>query len=273
MKRRIVAVALALVLAVAGFGLVFSYVHGADARAVEAQNPVTAYVVQKLVPAGTSLQDAQEQGLIEATKVAQSGRPSGVLSAVDASNKSLVATTDIQPGEFVMAARFGTKPANEKAISVPAGKVAVSVQLTDPQRIGQFITPGSHIAVYATHEIKKAGDSKAAKAFNDLDVKGTSVVLPNVEVIAYGSKPLQSPSGDESSSADDKSGTNNTAKRDAAYLVTLAVTPADSVRLVHSANDYTLYAGLLGSGTKVDAKQRTDDGSVFGGTSAIVGAK
>lgn len=276
MKRRIVAIAAALVLALVGAGLVIGYVHGADARAVEAQNPVTAYVVKKLVPAGTSLADAESKGLIAPTKVAQTGRPAGVLTAVTASNRSLVATSDIQAGEFVMAARFGTQPANKKAISVPAGKVAVSVQLTDPQRIGQFITPGSHIAVYATHTIKEMGTSKEAKAFNDLDVKGTSVVLPDVEVIAYGSKPLQSPSGDNSSPDGKKSdGTSGSSSKqqDAAYLVTLAVTPNDSVRLVHSANDYTLYAGLLGSGAKVKSDEQTDDGSVFGGTPAIVGAK
>lgn len=271
MKRRITAVALALVLAIAGFGLVFNYVHGADARAVESQNPVTAFIVRKLIPAGTSLEEAKRQGLIAATKVAQSGRPAGSLSAVDASNQSLVATTDIQPGEFVMTARFGTSPATQKAIAVPDGKVAISVQLTDPQRIGEFITPGSQIVIYATHALKELGTSKEAKAFNDLDIKGTHVVLADVEVIAFGSKPLHNPSASPSPSATSKDGADstnaNTAATDAAYLVTVAVDPADSVRLVHAANDYTLYAGLLGPGTRVDPKAETDDGSIFGGPS------
>ena len=102
MKRRIVAVAVALVLALVGAGLVVVYVNGADARAVESQHPVTAYVVKKLVPAGTSLATAKSEGLISATRVTESGRPAGALTAVDATNRSLVATTDIQPGEFVM---------------------------------------------------------------------------------------------------------------------------------------------------------------------------
>lgn len=275
MKRRIIAVIAALVLAVVGFGLVFSYVHGADARAVESQHPVTAFVVKKLVPAGTSLEQAESQGMIAATKVAQSGRPAGVLSAVDRSNQGLVATTDIQPGEFVMSARFGTSPVSQKAIGVPNGKVAIAVQLTDPQRVGQFITPGSHIVIYATHGIKYAGTSKDAKAFNDLDVKGTNVVLSDVEVIAFGAKPLQNPSSDSSTSDGNAGNGSNDGNSNgaASYLVTVAVSPSDSVRLVHAVNDYTLYAGLLGSGTKMDPQGQTDDGSVFGGRSAIVGAK
>ncbi|MGN6415507.1 Flp pilus assembly protein CpaB [Flexivirga sp.] len=274
MKRRIIAVTLALVLAVVGFGLVFSYVHGADARAVESQNPVTAFVVKKLIPAGTSLEQAQNDGLIAVTKVAQSGRPAGVLSAVNASNHALVATTDIQPGEFVMAARFGTSPVNQKAIGVPAGKVAISVQLTDPQRVGEFITPGSHIAIYATHGLKELGVSDQAKAFNQLDLKGTHVVLADVEVIAFGSKPLQKPSPEQSSAdGKDSSGTAGTASTDASYLVTVAVDPTDSVRLVHAANDYILYAGLLGSGTKVSPSGEADDGNVFGGKSVMGGAR
>ncbi|MFC6703970.1 RcpC/CpaB family pilus assembly protein [Flexivirga alba] len=274
MKRRIVAVVLALVLALVGFGLVFSYVHGADARAVESQHPVTAFVVKKLVPAGTSLEQAQSQGLIAATKVAQSGRPAGVLDAVDATNQSLVATTDIQPGEFVMSARFGTSPVSQKAIGVPNGKVAIAVQLTDPQRVGQFITPGSHIVIYATHSIKRLGVSEEDKAFNQLGLTGTHVVLADVEVIAFGTKPLQNPSnGNSASNAKGSDSTGNSNNNATAYLVTVAVSPTESVRLVHAVNDYTLYAGLLGSGTKVSPSGEADDGNVFGGKSVMGGVK
>ena len=271
MKRRIIAIVAALVLALVGAGLVISYVNGADARAVDAQNPVTAYVVKKLVPSGTTLADAKSQGLITATRVAQSGRPAGVLTTVDASNQTLVATTDIQPGEFVMTARFGAKAATESAIAVPDNMVAISVQLTAPERVANFITPGSHIVIYATANIKSPGTDAKAKAFNDLGVKGTNVLLADVEVIAFGSTPLQNPSNSSATTDNKNTSSNSSGQNDSAYLVTVAVSPTDSVRLVHSVNQYTLYAGLLGSGTKVNPKGEIDDGSVFGGTSALSG--
>lgn len=277
MKRRIVAVILALVLAIAGAGLVISYVRGADDRAVDAQHPVTAYVAKQLIPAGTSLATAQSEGLITATKVAKSGRPDGVLTSVNTANSDLVATTDIQPGEFVMSARFGTSPVTDRAISVPSDKVAISVQLTAPERVANFITPGSHIVIYATHGLKSLGTTDEAKAFNELNFTGTNVLLPDVEVIAFGDTPLNAPRNDASASeAADKTGTDTNSnadagKGDAAYLVTVAVTPNDSVRLVHAINGYTLYAGLLGSDTKVNPKGEADDGDVFGGKSLMDG--
>lgn len=268
MKRRLGALIAALVLALVGAGLVVSYVHGADARAVESQNPVTVYLAAKLIPAGTPLATAESEGLLSATKVASAGRPVGALNAIDTANRDLVATTDIQPGEFVMAARFGTTPASEQAIGVPAGMVAISVQLTAPARVADFITPGSHIAIYATHSLKSLGTSDAAKNFNGVGVTGTNVLLPDTEVIAFGSTPLQTTTnGSASPGNGGSSGASSTSNDPVAYLVTVAVSPADSIRLVHATTGYTLYAGLLGSGTKVSPKGEVDDGNTFGGKS------
>lgn len=268
MKRRLGALIAALVLALVGAGLVVSYVHGADARAVESQNPVTVYVAAKLIPTGTSLATAESQGLLSSTKIASAGRPAGALSTINPSNEHLVATTDIQPGEFVMTARFGAAAASEQAIGVPADMVAISVQLTAPARVADFITPGSHIAIYATHGLKSLGTSDAAKSFNSLNFTGTNVLLPDTEVIAFGSTPLQTTtSGSASAGKGGSSGASSTSNDPATYLVTVAVSPADSIRLVHATNGYTLYAGLLGSGAKVSPNGEVDDGNTFGGRS------
>jgi pilus assembly protein CpaB len=34
---------------------------------------------------------------------------------------------------------------------VPAGQVAVSLSLSDPGRVGTFVTPGSHIVLFDTY--------------------------------------------------------------------------------------------------------------------------
>ena len=36
------------------------------------------------------------------------------------------------------------------ALPIPSGKVAMSVQLGDPQRVAGFVKPGSEIAVFVT---------------------------------------------------------------------------------------------------------------------------
>ncbi len=55
------------------------------------------------------------------------------------------------------------------------------------------------------------------------------------------------------------------------FLVTLAVSPADSVKLVHAINaPYTLYAGLLGEGTKVAGNLAIDDRGYLGSSQVII---
>jgi pilus assembly protein CpaB len=46
-------------------------------------------------------------------------------------------------------------------------------------------------------------------------------------------------------------------------LVTVAVTPAESTRLVHGINEYKLYAALRGSDVKMDPNAQTNDLSIF----------
>ncbi len=64
MKRRVVTVALAIVLALVGTGLVLAYVNQANTRALAGQKAVTVLVAQQLIPAGTSASTAESQGLL-----------------------------------------------------------------------------------------------------------------------------------------------------------------------------------------------------------------
>ncbi|WP_347351556.1 RcpC/CpaB family pilus assembly protein [Intrasporangium sp.] len=257
MNRRLVAILVAVVLAVAGSALIISYVRGADARAVAGQQPVPVYVAEKLVPAGTTLKEAVRTELVAQTRVAAAARPLGALAQVDADNNNLLALSDIQPGELLLTARFGTTPVGQKAIEVPPGKLAMSVQLTDPARVGQFVTPGSHITIYATHGMKLAGSDSRTKAFNDLDLKGTTVLLGDVQVIAMGNTALTAPQP-TAKDADQGKGSD-----DPSFLVTVAVSPDQAVRLAHGINDYTLYAGLRGADVKVDPNAHTNDLTIF----------
>ena len=201
------------------------------------------------------MKDAQRTELIAETRVAADAMPVGALKDINADNNSLLALSDVQPGEFLMAARFGSRPIGEKAIEVPSGMLAMSVELSDPARVGKFVTPGSDISIYATHGMKLIGDDEATKAFNELNLKGTTVLLDKVQVIAMGDTPLAAPSKstkDEGASSQAPS-----------FLVTVAVTPEQSIRLAHGINEYTLYAGLRGPDVKVGPDGHTDDLQIF----------
>lgn len=261
MKRRIIAIVAAVVLAIAGAGLLLVYVKGADARAVANAQPVYVYVAEQMVPAGTTLKDAQRTELITRTKVAQEARPAGAIDWVGPDNNTLIALSDVQPGEFLMESRFGTTPIGEKAIEVPAGKIAMSVELSDPARVGEFVTPGSRIAIYATHKIKLIGEDKATKQINDLDLHGTTILLPDVQVIAMGTDPLSAPT--TTKTQDDEESANTSRDSAAKFLVTVAVTPKDAPRLAHGITEYTLYAGLRGPDVKISKEDGANDITVF----------
>jgi pilus assembly protein CpaB len=247
MGRRVLAVLAAVVVALIGVFAVVLYANGADARAVAGQQPQTVFIAAKLVPSGTSAADAVATGLMVPTQVAAKGLPAGALSAVDDATGKLVALTDIAPGEFVVASRFGTTPVGQKAIQVPEGQVAISLSLSDPARVGAFMTPGSRIVIYDTYvPVVGTGVGKAAVPGG----KETQVLLDDVLVIAVGSTSLTPAKGEAQAPA-------------AGALVTVALPPATAAKLVHGIQTGTLYAGLRGTDTKVNLAQIVSDATLF----------
>jgi pilus assembly protein CpaB len=255
MGRRLVAIFAAALVALLGAVAVLLYAKGADSRAIAAQQPTNVYVVKTIVPAGTTLKDAVQNGLIIKTSVAAKGVPIGALSGVDGSNGGLFALSDIQPGEYVLGDRFGVKPVGTKAIEVPAGQVAVSITLSDPARVGTFVTPGSKVVLYDTYTpVAKASasssDTPAATS------QATQVLLDDVLVIAMGEASL-TPAAPTTGEGDEAAAPVPGA------LMTVAVTPADAVRLVHGIQTGSLYAALRGTDAKVDLGKVVSEATLF----------
>jgi pilus assembly protein CpaB len=256
MGRRIVAMFGAALLALVGVAAVLLYARGADARAVAAQQPADVYVATKAVTSGTALKDAVTSGALVKTTVAAKGRPTGALTSVSDANSNLLALTDIQPGEYVLASRFGTTPTGSKAIEVPAGMVAVSVELSDPARVGTFVTPGTRIAIFNSYRVKAIGDDAKSKSLNEAEVQGTSVLLDDVLVIAMGDSALTP----GAKSGEEEEDVKTTAP---SFLVTVAVSPKDAARLVHGINTGDLYAALRGADVNMSNVPRVDDLNLF----------
>ena len=269
MGRRVLALVAAVVLALVGSALVLLYARTADTRALEGHQPTTVYVTEKLVGSGTTLKDAERGGLIKRTQVAAKAVPAQALRSIDGENSSLVALADIAPGQVVLGAAFGTERLGQKAIGVSPGKVAISISLEDPNRVGAFVTPGSLITIYDTYDVKKLGTDEATAQYNDLGVKGTSVLLSKVQVIGIGTTSLTGASINPASDKEKENGAAATTTTPVqSFLVTVEVSPADSVKLVHaiqhSANLQNnpakhLYFGLEGADTTVPQNLATDD--------------
>ncbi len=260
MARRSLAVLFAVALAVIGAVLVLVYARSADARALEGQRVVDVFVASKDIPAGTTAKNAVDRGWLRKESFAQKGVPDGALTDLAGPVSLQVATTDIAAGEIVLARRFGDQRLGKAAVTVPEGLVAVTVQLSDPARIGPFLTPGSKIAVYDSYNARDGRTASSGPAGDKLSqdkaaLHVTRVLLPSVEVLGVGDTTVSG----SLSSADQQPG----AQKVPTALVTVAVAPADAQRLVHATQTGTLYAVLLGAGAEVKAGQSVLDTTLF----------
>ena len=263
MARRVMAIIIALIVALLGAIGVVVYAQAADTRAVAGQQTVSVYIAAAEVPVGTTVADAVSNKLITSQPVVAKGVPVGALVTVDSTNAKLVATSAIMPGEVVLAARFGTLTDQTQTGGVPDGKVAITVTLADPARVAPLLQPGSHIVIYDSFSPR---DPKAALPIPDGarmrdDAAGsrvTRVLLEDVQVIGVGSAQLQ-PSGSQTASPDAQQ-----ANQGNGALVTVAVSPAQAITIVHAVQTGTLYAGLRGKGVAIDRKAVVNDTTVLG---------
>lgn len=270
MKRRVVAIVIALIVAVVGAGAVVAYAQSADKRAVAGQEVSTVYIAKKAVPEGTTLAKAVDGALIVPEQVVAKGVPDGAMTSIEPATRALVAQSDIQVGEVVLTGRFSTAKMTKKASVplVPKGRVAVTLNLSDPQRIAPLLEPGSTIVIYDTFNARDPKADKLTPNGEHLTDKSdylhaTHILLSNVKVIAVGTSrdgvPTPAPT-----STDGKSGASTPQDEEMQALVTVAVSPKDSIRLVHGIQTGDLYAGLLGKDAKPDTKSDVDDNTLLG---------
>jgi pilus assembly protein CpaB len=246
--HRIIAIVAALVVALLGVVGVVMYAQAADGRAVAGQATQTVFIAKAAVPMGTTAADAVNQQLMVPEKVVAKGVPLGALKTVTADIAKQVATSSILPGEIILASRFGALPSIANTQVIPAGKIAITVTLQDPQRIAPLLTPQSHIVIFDTLGGKSGGAALTAQE--------TKILLPDVEVIAVGSQTAQ-PTPTATAGAQQAAAGNSA-------LVTFAVSPADGQLLVHAVQTGTLlYGGLLGTNVKVDPKSVVSDANIL----------
>jgi len=271
MKSRIVAVTVAVLLALLGTVAVFAYVHKADQRAVAGQRAIEVYVARSAVPAGTTLKNAVDQNLIVKELVAAKAVPAASLTDVSSSNESQVAVSEISPGELVLSDRFGTQVVASSGLTIPKGMMAVSVALSDPARVGQFVTVGSNIAVFDTFNVQSS-DKKGITpsgdhvADNYARTRATRILLPRVQVLAVGGTTSQNESSsDQGSAPNGAQNVSNNQTNGQQTLLTLAVSQADAVKLVHAIQTGTLYLALLTDSSQVTIGAGVTDRNLFHG--------
>jgi pilus assembly protein CpaB len=238
MGRRTVLLVAAIVVAALGTALIFAYVNRTDERALKDQRPVQVLVAKTVIKAGTTAAEAERLGAFKLQVIPQSATIAGYLTDTR-SISTLVAVSDIFPGEQIIPAKF-VAPGGSSALTIPTGKIAVSVQLGDPQRVAGFVQPGSEVAIFFTF---KVGSAAAL----------TRLLLPRVTVIAVGPTSLRPAT----------TGQGNKEPVPTAIL-TLAVEQRQGEKLIFAASaGGGLYFGLLTKDSKVAPGPPLDERTLF----------
>jgi pilus assembly protein CpaB len=230
MGRRAILLIVAVVIAALGATLVFLYVRGVEAQADEDREVVQVLGVDKTITAGETADDAIAAGKMRLIEVPRENVLDGALVSTDPLT-GLVALTTMYPGEQVVPQKWGAS-GTQTTITIPEKMMAISVQLTDPQRVAGYISPGSKVAIF----LSATPLDESGRAAEEGDF--TRLLFPEVEVIGVGSTTLLT------QTTTDQSGAQTTEQLPRTIL-TLALTQAQAERIIFAQGHGELSMGLL----------------------------
>ena len=240
MNRRRVLLVVAAVIAALGTLLVFLYVRGADTRADQRYDAVQVLRVVKQIDSGETIDAAQAAGKIETGSVSQKDLLPGALTSTDPV-AGKVAITAIYPGEQLISSKFGAT-GSTSGLTIPKGKIAMSVNLTDPARVAGFVNPGDKVAIFMN-------GSGAGGAFSRL-------LLPNVQVIGAGTTTVVATTKTDDAGA-------QTTDQLPKTLLTVAVSQDEAERLLYATTNGELAFALLNNDSQVAPSQGVTATNLF----------
>ena len=257
MLRRLTVYVSALLLALAGTALVFS---SASKRvAAEPKGEVRAVLVAtQLIPAGMTGRQAVEKDLVSLREIPVDLAPTGALTDITPVQDHETAT-DLQPGEVLLPARF-LATALAGTIDIPDDKVAVSLEVADPQRVAGFVRPGSEVAVFATYAVTEPATPPGVSA--PVVKEATQLLLPRATVVAIGPTAYRVHGKSDDVASEPADGEPTKAKISA--LVTLAVSIDDAQKIAHITLTGRVTLGLLEADSRTAAGPATHNRSLFG---------
>jgi pilus assembly protein CpaB len=253
MNRRLLMVALAVMLALVGTGAVYLYAKQADSRAVAGSKAADVLIVQKQIPAGTPVRTIMTGGYLLSDHVPATSAPSSAITTISAEQADLVATSDMQPGQIVLRQSFGTLVPTTSGLVIPNGMLAVSFSVATPADVAGYVQPGSQVAIFDTYTPPAQAGAAADATAN----KATKLLLSRVQVLAVSAGAPKST---------DKAVGNPT------LLVTAALNQADAERLIHEQSTGSMYLALLSQTSKTGPSPGVDTlgklGPVFPATTS-----
>jgi pilus assembly protein CpaB len=245
MDRRRLLLILAVFVAVIGTALVFLYVRGADSRAQKGVANVEALQATADIASGETYDAALAAGKISLQPVPQNvlDKNVGYQTSVE-TLKGKLAAVPIFAGQVIVTNQFGDSvKATSGTLAIPKGMIAISVNLTDPDRVAGNIQNGQEVAIFVTGELQKSATTTTPAA--NTDIQATRLLLPKVTVLNVGS-----PQPPTTTTSTDENGTQTTEQLPRT-LLTIAVTQKDAQKVIVASKALDLTFGLLTADSNV----------------------
>jgi pilus assembly protein CpaB len=252
MRRRLLATAAALVLALVGAVVLLAYAKGADARAMAGQRTQQVLVTAQRIPSGTAA--TALGGLVQTRRLPATAVAPGAVTDL-AALTGKVTTVDLLPGEQLLAGRF-TDPSQLRApgtVAVPPGLQEVTVQLDPERALGGRLAAGDHVGVFVSL-VNPDGSGSTDSVLHTVlvtQVQGGTAPQPAAGSTAAASGPSTAAA---SSSAGPPTST---------LLVTLALGAKAAEAVVFGQEHGKVWLSLEPAGTKTDGTTVVTNGNVY----------
>ena len=257
MRRRILTIALATLLAAVGTVAVLAYVHQANVRAVHGVQAVNVLVAESAIPSGTPAGQALREGLLGSQKLPVASVPANAIRSITAELSGLVTSAAVQSGQLLLRPMLVAAAQVTGGVAIPKGMVAVTVQLCLPEDVAGYVTAGAKVAVFDTYSNTQQTQRTCNVAHQTLapSTVHTATVLPEAQVLSVEPAPATAQSTGAGGTGLLSSSPANSTALQGAVLVTLAVTQADAEHLIGIAETGLPYLALLTStsNTSLDA--------------------
>lgn len=188
------------------------------------------------------MEAAQQAGKIEEGTVAAGQQLPGALTDLSPIQGQIAATT-IFPGEQIISTKFAGSAADTSSLTIPKGKIAISINLTDTARVAGFVNPGNEVAIFLNGQ-------GAVGSFSRL-------LLPKVQVIAIGTTTTIA------TTVTDESGAQTTEQLPRT-LFTVAVTQEEAQKIMFASTNGELALGLLAKDSTVKTGPGVNAANLFG---------
>jgi pilus assembly protein CpaB len=243
MKRKIIGIAAALVLAVVGTLALVTYVQSAKDKAVAGEQQVSVYVVESTIRKGAP--STEIKAAVRFVSVPAKVLVDDAITDLDTVDENVVAAVDLLPGEQLLASRL-VDARGLTRVDVPTGLQQLTVSLEPARAVGGELRAGDSVGVVLSFDPFDLDTSAAPAADGSATEATETKKTPNMthltlhEVLVTGVQFDQSDPADVGSRGNDEANTDEGQDKierapGNELLVTLAVTSAQAEQIVFAA--------------------------------------